>query len=85
MLYLLSFSIFLNDNVGPAEVRIVVRLLLLADLGLYYAKGYGTGLLGEGALGKGEGNQHQLWESTQMLPLPLQRIMFIHLESRNCC
>ena len=27
----------------------------------------------------------QLWESTWMPPFSLWRIMFIHLESRNCC
>lgn len=34
MPYLLTFSIFLSKNLGLAEVRMVVELLLLADLGL---------------------------------------------------
>lgn len=76
---------FLNKNLGLVEGRRVVGHLLLVDLGLYVRKGCGAGWLGKDALGKREGSQHRLWESTWMFPLPLQRIMFIHLESRNCC
>lgn len=46
----------------------------MADLGLYVTKGPGAGKLGEGAPGKCEGSQHQLWESTWLFPLPLREL-----------
>lgn len=81
------FNLFYTPNEHPPLVAVgrVVGPQLVADLGLYVTKGRGAGKLGEGAPGKCEGSQHQLWESTWLFPLPLQRIMFIHLESRNCC
>ena len=43
----LTFSAFVHENLGLAEVRMVVGLLLLTDSGLYETKGQGAGQLGE--------------------------------------
>ena len=58
MLYFLTFSVFLHEDLGLAEVRMVGELLLLTDLGLYETKGHGAGQLGEGGLSGREGCQH---------------------------